>query len=107
MCWGIAVGDGWYTIIDALCETIQNYAESSGKIIEATQIKEKYGTLRFYTNQFDSFVAGMIRMAEELSGMTCETCGSTQNVTTEGSYILTLCESCRHLHNAKQIMEEE
>ena len=27
MCWGIAVKDGWYNIIDVLCMQIQNYLD--------------------------------------------------------------------------------
>lgn len=29
MYWGLAVGDGWYNIIDALCANIQNHIDSS------------------------------------------------------------------------------
>lgn len=31
MHWGLAVGDGWYNLIDAACSTIQNHIDSSIK----------------------------------------------------------------------------
>ena len=92
MCWGISCGDGWYNIIDNLSSTIQNRVdwlngegyhdyrndlpEDHVKItIEAVQVKEKYGGLRFYINQSDSYIDGAISFAEHLSYKTCETCG--------------------------------
>src|SRR3990172_2708662 len=49
MCWGISCGDGWYKIIDDLCADIQVFCDQNKCQIEATQVKEKFGTLRFYT----------------------------------------------------------
>lgn len=44
--------------------------------VVATQIKEKYGTLRFYVSHEDDYISGILAMAEYLSGLTCETCGA-------------------------------
>ena len=45
MCYGIECGSGWYNIIDALCENIQNYVDQNRiEQVEATQIKEKFGS---------------------------------------------------------------
>lgn len=99
MCWGIECRDGWYWLIDLLCSTIQLYSEDNlAKIPEATQVKEKYGSLRFYITGGDEFIAGMISFAENLSAHICENCGSTQDVsqTTEG-WIHTLCSKCHKL----------
>ena len=100
MCWGITCGDGWYNIIDVLCSQIQNHleynvAKNDGAItVEATQVKEKYGSLCFYYNGGDEFIRGLCWMAEGLSSRTCEECGSpgTQN---DGGWINTLCKPCR------------
>jgi hypothetical protein len=43
--------------------------------IECTQLKEKYGTLRFYINGGDDEIYGMISLAEYQSAHTCEHCG--------------------------------
>tara|TARA_R110000765_G_scaffold40450_2_gene87064 strand:- start:205 stop:690 length:486 start_codon:yes stop_codon:yes gene_type:complete len=98
MCWGITCGDGWYNIIDTLCHNIKGHSEDT-MVTEATQVKEKYGGLRFYYDGGDELIRGMVRMAEGLSYCTCENCGSpgTQN---DKGWISTLCDPCR-----KNIME--
>ena len=61
--------------------------------IEYTQIKEKFGTLRVYTNMTDSFCDGVIAMAESMSAITCEQCGLPGKARNDG-WIVTLCEKC-------------
>jgi len=102
MCWGIEPGDGWYNIIDTLCGQIQWHIEHNldkdedpeAVNVEATQVKEKFGGLRFYYNGGNDFISGLVYMAESMSEKTCEECGSpgTQN---ERGWILTLCAHCR------------
>ena len=88
MCWGFECGDGWYNIISQLCANIQHHVdwaqeqkekygrgEGCSQVV-AVQIKEKFGTLRFYTNGGNEQIYGMIRMAESMSAVTCEQCGS-------------------------------
>jgi len=95
MPWGIETGDGWYGIIDTLCRLIQHYMEGlPGETVEAIQVKEKYGGLRFYINGGDSYVYGLIAFAEELSLRTCEQCGSTDGVTQTKGWVYTLCRQC-------------
>lgn len=52
MCWGICCGEGWYEPIKELSYRLEciNYAilPKWGFVIEAEQVKEKFGTLRFY-----------------------------------------------------------
>lgn len=48
MCWGITTDDGWYHIIDNLCEDLMRIQEEYDVITIADQVKEKYGSLRFY-----------------------------------------------------------
>lgn len=57
----------------------------------ATQIKEKFGGLRFYYNGGDSFIGGVVAMAEEMSYRTCEECGAPGKESTSG-WIRTLCD---------------
>jgi hypothetical protein len=129
MCWGLEVGDGWYDLIDVLCEALTNtyttsleldeedgkrlgvepYIDRDGKAsyyfkveppqVKASQVKEKYGTLRFYhylefdeaiisllesekypdlqktIDRFSNYVDGIIHFAETASGRTCEITG--------------------------------
>lgn len=56
------------------------------------QVKEKFGTLRFYYTGGDDVIDGMVRMAESMSGVTCEVCGSP-GASTGGGWVRTLCEA--------------
>lgn len=95
MCWGIDTGDGWYRIIDLLCELLQwDIDQNNHPQIEAVQVKEKYGGLRFYTNGEDDKQGGLICFAEHLSEITCEDCGSMEDVTQTTGWVATLCKSC-------------
>jgi hypothetical protein len=61
------------------------------------QVKEKFGTLRFYYTGGDSYIQGLVSMAESMSGVMCEECGSPGK--TEGpGWIRTLCETHRKKH---------
>lgn len=95
MCWGFP-GDGWYKILDDLCAGIMAISTAAGVPPPvASQVKEKYGGLRFYDagcpiviwTEFDRLVG----LAEELSYKTCELCGDPGKPR-NGGWILTLCD---------------
>ena len=100
MCWGFECGDGWFNILDQLMGNIQHHIDWKNKKEEVVaqvtldQIKEKFGTLRFYYSGGDDIIDGMVRMAESMSGVTCEDCGSpgTQN---QNGWIKTACAAHR------------
>lgn len=52
--------------------------------VEAIQVKEKFGTLRFYTDYGNNYIYGAIAMAESMSAVTCETCGAPGKLYTHG-----------------------
>jgi len=54
------------------------------------QVKEKFGTLRFYYIGGDDYIRGMVTMAESMSGVTCEECGKP-GTQTPGGWIKTVC----------------
>ena len=98
MCWGIDCGDGWYWLIDRLCAAIQGYVDGkNGEVsqVEAAQVKEKFGTLRFYVDGADEHVRSWIQYTEYLSAHICEECGHTEGAeaNTEGGR--THCPWCR------------
>lgn len=143
---GIECDNGWFVIIDTLCNNIQKHIDTSfeerelaikfntmksdavadnwlrfdewyknprdeiresykKRLLEASfqevkdpvpqvvveQIKEKFGTLRFYYRGGDDHVRNMVAMVEDLSSRTCEVCGSPGR-TREGSWVRTLCD---------------
>ena len=55
------------------------------------QVKEKFGTLRFYYSGGDDVIDGMVRMAESMSAVTCEECGNPGKQV-GGGWITTLCK---------------
>lgn len=61
--------------------------------VEATQVKQKLGGLRFYIghNAGDAYIRGAISMAEDMSMKTCEVCGSPGK-RRGGGWIRTLCD---------------
>jgi hypothetical protein len=59
--------------------------------VVAIQVKEKFGTLRFYFGGGDAYTDGIVSMAESMSGRTCEVCGAP-GTGTKGRWIRTLCE---------------
>ena len=59
----------------------------------ATQVKEKYGTLRFYMSFETEEIQRLIATAEALSAQTCEQCGAVGRQR-NGGWIKTLCDSC-------------
>jgi hypothetical protein len=56
------------------------------------QVKEKFGTLRFYYTGGDDEISGMVRMAESMSGVTCEECGNPGERRGSG-WIYTACDT--------------
>lgn len=81
MCWGFECGNGWYKIIKDLSAKLESMIEQYKKDHpneewpRAAQVKEKYGTLRFYMTHSTDEMEKAIREAEELSAKTCEVCG--------------------------------
>lgn len=59
--------------------------------VVACQIKEKFGTLRFYYDGGDEYIHGLVAMAESMSEVTCEKCGSPGKII-PGGWLKTLCD---------------
>jgi len=96
MPFGMECGNGWFWLLNNLCVSIQSYIDNNGiDQVEFTQIKERFGRLWVHENGCDDVIFGMILMAENMSKYICEICGSTENVTSEGSWVRTLCNKCR------------
>lgn len=81
---GFECGDGWADLLVELCEKIQSrlntFEPQVASEIVALQVKEKYGTLRFYLSAYDDTIEDYIREAEKKSAATCEQCGKAGSV---------------------------
>jgi len=104
LCWGLECGDGWYWLIDNLCDTIQSHIDYNNKYqLEFTQVKEKFGSLSLYTNNNeDSMISGMLRLATDMSYKICEACGSTKDVTKTTGWIKIRCKDCLEKEKARE-----
>lgn len=108
---GIAVGEGWWPIIESLCANMQSHIDfvetqrdwaiknntevpASVPQIVVAQIKEKFGGLRFYHEGGDAEIRGMVRMAEAWADHSCETCGEPGKRGGTG-WLQTLCSAHR------------
>lgn len=60
--------------------------------VVAMQVKEKFGTLRFYYSGGDDIVRGIERMADSMSAVMCEECGAPGR-SRRGGWIRTLCDT--------------
>lgn len=138
MCWGFP-GDGWFFLIDSLCESIQDHIDNPPWVPEktilnglrrvwnfgikiipssgirwklslplshapavipqvvASQIKEKFGALRFYYSGGDNEIGAMVSLAETISFQICEECGvfNPDVVCTGRGWVRSLCIKCR------------
>jgi hypothetical protein len=72
----------------------------------ATQVKEKFGTLRFYYYGGDDYIRGLESMAASMSAVTCEECGNPGRLLTQGWH-RTLCETHAKEQNYDWNIEEE
>jgi len=92
LAWGFECGDGWYKILDDLSAKITKLIDKApNKDCRASQVKEKFGTLRFYVNNYRDDISDVIDEAEELSGKTCEECGEPGKMR-YGGWISCRCE---------------
>lgn len=95
MCWGFECGDGWYGIIREAAEKLEPliaaevlkdpYAHYQG-FFRASQVKEKYGTLRFYLSGGTDKMHRIVSAAERKSAKVCEECGEPGVLRGDGWY---------------------
>lgn len=109
--YGIECDDGWYDILSSICFMVEQHEkniEGNNKYrisqnqnpinyepFQFTQIKEKFGGLRVYSNGGDDYTRGLIGMAECWSYKSCEICGN-KGQTTKHGWLKTICEKCNN-----------
>jgi hypothetical protein len=95
---------GWFPLLDKLCTDLENIIKNSGLPLEdasfrAEQVKEKFGTLRFYISGAHELiheaVYERINQAEIESSRTCEHCGEPGKLDNSFGWIKTYCEKCK------------
>src|ERR1700722_2203808 len=99
---GFECGDGWFDILKELIERLKAILEDRANRIDTdedfpmvvSQVKEKYGTLRFYMSCSTDPMDDAIRYAEDRSMYTCEECGKPGTLGQKNHWYMTRCEEC-------------
>ena len=89
MFFGLEIGKGWFPLFWELCSELKkvNYR---GRIV---QVKEKFGRLTVYTNDYEENIDEIISKYENKSLTICERCGKEGKVRNNG-WIKVLCDEC-------------
>ncbi len=105
MCWGFNTGVGWNNLIadasEKLEAAINSFPEDQRRHYRASQVKEKFAQLRLYMTSQTAEMTAIIKEAERLSGITCETCGEPGDTKGTG-WIFTMCDKCWELRNKER-----
>lgn len=118
MGFGFECSDGWYDLINTLCADIYHYFNTKyegvgyndekyfhevPKHFSVQQVKEKFGSLRFYISSAPMEIFDMVRTAENKSYRICEECGKNGNgfYRDDMPWIRTLCDKCLDKHVVK------
>jgi hypothetical protein len=91
------VGDGWADLVGRAVERIAMASKAGRSPVRIVEIKEKYGTLRVYTDMVhDAATAAAIDEAVALatarSACTCEICGAEGSLRERGDVLATACD---------------
>ena len=94
----IECNSGWKDLIYQMSNLIEyqinNHIPDEIKdTIFATQVKQKFGSLRFYMSYYSPKIEGIINLAERLSTNTCEVCGNKGKKVNKDGWITVLCIS--------------
>jgi hypothetical protein len=92
-----SVNDGWRDLLERACVRIRAAVLVDGGTFHATQIKEKFGSLRLYwegslSQKALAIVEEAVDLAEARSSCTCEICGEP-GVLYGGGWMTTRCEA--------------
>jgi hypothetical protein len=100
MSFGFECETGWFQLLwDLSTElTAAIEAEPDWWAIKAAQVKEKYGTLRFYLVGSPDKLQDIVDKYEHLSAKTCELCAKPGRLCHHNGWLKTLCPDCAHDH---------
>lgn len=96
----LEIPKGWVNLVGDLCEVLQlsiNQNPNKNPQIVCTQMKEKFGELRFYVKSRTDYQKGQIDFSTFLSTLTCEVCGNPGKTKSYNHWLKTLCE--KHENN--------
>ena len=102
---GICISKGWAPLLKSMSEELsalnsKGIAEHGDSYtpVEYGQIKEKFGELRVYLDNYNDEARKIVSKYEELSCSVCEACGSEDRVTIWGGWLRASCHACSVEH---------
>lgn len=93
-CQGLAVGDGWMPLLSWLCTDLTVVIREDRLRFRTTQVKQKFGGLRFYAQGGTARTWALIDAAEAHSTTICESCGTPSHLRNRRGYMTTVCDDC-------------
>lgn len=97
---------GWVPLVEKLIETLHAFPF----VIEVTQIKEKFGGLRFYyhiAGEHDKVlvdrVYSLVDEAEFASMKICQDCGHAGQHRNVGYWMVVMCAACHEIAEKKRL----
>ena len=100
VCFGFEMENGWYSIIDELSSKLEELIVKFKQDFpneehpKASQMKEKFGGLRFYMTSATDKMFALIDEAEKKCDHTCEICGEPGKLQPKG-WLSVRCEKCK------------
>ncbi len=104
--WGrwIQCGPGWYPILARPDPQLRQIDPD----YQVLQIKEKFGTLRFYlAGLYYELGMAAVAEAEAEAARTCELCGSPGHLRTRNSWLRTVCDDCAQSEGYQDLPDNE
>jgi hypothetical protein len=97
----MSCNDGWYNLIYKACTELAFYlnsplGEGLRDRFRIIQIKEKFGSLRMYTNPENEVIYEIISKYSEISEKTCEFCGKEGQIKSHNGWLKAVCKSCEN-----------
>ncbi len=86
--------DGWFELIKELSQKINDIIVAKNLDCYVSQVKEKFGTLRYYMSSETDEISDLITQYENKSRETCESCGKPGKLN-EGSWYKVRCGDCK------------
>lgn len=96
--WQSEVEPGWSGLLKDLYDKLEplvndpDYPHDPDFPFRVTQVKEKFGGLRFYVNQATDEVNNYIDLAEKKSYTICEFCGEPGSANRDLGWVKTVCD---------------
>lgn len=93
---GVYVPPGWTSLVEVLAVAIQVEIDKlpydTRSLYTVTQIKEKFGALRFYMSHATPEMCKILNYAEDESTTVCDVCGGEGQLRGTNEWLRTRCD---------------